>query len=195
MKKSTIITSKTDQLPGVLMLAAMLCCTAGLTTARAQSALEIAMTAEAVCEAGYADTWIVGATCDLGSSIDIKENDAIDIQCNIQTKGWSVDFYVEPPGTDPNSTVSQAVQHTVCPGNGYLAVDADDNLVLQCNYWDGLDQVARQLEIALLPVAEPGIKSMRWLSREVDNPNVVCGIAGRPEDGTAVGGSGNIVTE
>lgn len=134
--------------------------------------------------------WIIGDACDLGSSTNLQSNDAIDIQCDSQTGRWSVDFYQEPAGADPNDPVSQATRIPLCPGNGRVVSNADGELVLSCSYWESTDNVARELVIQPQPSTQPNVHSMSWLARDLDNPNVVCGIHGRPDAGTGVGSGG-----
>ncbi len=134
--------------------------------------------------------WIIGTACDLGSSTDLQSNDAIDIQCDTQTGQWTVDFYQEPAGADPNDPVSQARRIPLCPGNGRVVSNADGELVLSCNYWESQDNVARELVIQPQASTQANVQSMSWLARDIDNPNVVCGIHGRPDAGTGVGSGG-----
>ena len=131
--------------------------------------------------------WIIGDACDLGSSTDLQTSDAIDIQCNSQTGKWTVDFYQEPANADPNDPISQATRIPLCPGNGRVISNADGDLVLSCSYWESQDNVARELMIQPQPSTVPNVHSMSWMARDIDNPNVVCGIHGRPNAGTGVG--------
>jgi len=146
-----------------------------------------------VCNSGYAGTWIIGNSCDLGAATDLQTDDAMVVQCDSQTGAWSIDFYQEPADADPNDPVSQATRFPLCPGNGRLTSNADGDLVLRCNYWEAVDNVAKQLELQLQPSSEPNIRSISWQASELDNPNVICGVAGRPEGNTGVGSGGQTV--
>lgn len=143
----------------------------------------------AACQAGFANTWIVTQSCDLGKSADVKVNDAINIYCDATNGNWTVEFYLEPLGNIGAGQGSQAVAYSICPGNGRLVKTADADVMLQCNYWDSGVNTVKQLELELQPVTSAGVRQMDWLVREVDNPNVVCGISGRPEDDQAKGTS------
>ncbi len=145
------------------------------------------------CNAGFADTWIIANTCDLGGRTNLKTDDAFDISCDSSSGKWTVEFYEEPEGLDLNSmTSSQAVRYQVCPENGYLDINARGELVLRCNFWEATDNVAKQLEFKM--VSQNGIgggmREILWKSREIENPNVVCGAAGRPEDASGSGHTG-----
>jgi len=144
---------------------------------------------ELSCQGGYAETWIVGQSCFVGQSVDVKTDDAIHVSCNADNK-YSIAFFVEPAGTDP--ATSNAVQHDVCPGNGYITTNVDGEEVLRCNFWESSDNVAKQIDIQLQPAAygETG-RSMAWKVSELDNPNVVCGVSGRPGDDGDTAGSGH----
>lgn len=184
MKRRTII--NTNRFPVIATLAIWLC-----STVNAQEFLTIEK--GKVCHSGFGGTWIIGDVCALGNRMELKTDDAIDIQCDGQTGRWSVDFYVEPAGVDLNDPVSQATRYGLCPGNGYLGEDEDGQPVLRCNYWEPASHVTKQLEFALQPSTKPGIKHMSWLSRELDNPNVVCGIVNRGDDGSASGSGGQTI--
>lgn len=186
MKKCTSKSEKLNRL-SVCMLTMLL-----FGTASAQDYLNV--DASKACSAGYSGTWIIGDVCDLGNRIDLKTDDAIDIQCDNQTGRWNIDFYEEPANADPNDLVSQATRYALCPGNGYLAKGDNGQPVLRCNYWEPASNVAKQLEFELQAITDPGIRNISWLTRELDNPNVVCGIAGRPE-GDRDKGTGNNVVE
>ncbi len=147
------------------------------------------------CAAGYEATWIISRACDLGGGLVMQADDAIDIQCDDVTGRWSADFYQEPVGADTNTAISQATRHAVCPGNGYITKAEDGRAVLRCDFWQATNNVSKQLEFELLPSTRPGIREMRWLSREVANPNVVCGISGRPEGGRDTGSGGHSIVE
>ncbi len=153
--------------------------------------LNVSPNIKSTCSEGFADIWIVGQACDIGGNTNIKADDAIHIQCDSATQKWSVDFYEEPVNADSTGSSSQAIRHTVCPGNGYLAENADGKLVLQCNYWEPTSNVSKQLEFELMPSAGSAHRSMRWLSRDIDNPNTVCGVAGRADDSVIVGTGNN----
>jgi len=146
------------------------------------------VTAAEACSAGYAETWIIGQSCFVGNSMDVKTDDAIHISC-ADNNEYSIAFYIEPAGSDP--ATSNAVQHKVCPGNGYITRNADGEQVLRCNFWESVDNIAKQLEVQLQPAAygESG-RSMSWKVSEVDSPNVVCGVSGRPNDNSETVGSG-----
>jgi len=146
------------------------------------------VTAAEACSAGYAETWIIGQSCFVGNSMDVKTDDAIHISC-ADNNEYSIAFYIEPAGSD--SATSNAVQHKVCPGNGYITRNADGEQVLRCNFWESVDNIAKQLEVQLQPAAygESG-RSMSWKVSEVDSPNVVCGVSGRPNDNSETVGSG-----
>lgn len=146
---------------------------------------------KSTCSAGFADIWIIGQACDIGGSTNIKADDAIHVQCDTATQTWSVDFYEEPVNADSNDASSQATRHAVCPGNGYLTKNPDGKLVLQCNYWESTSNVSKRLEFELMPSTGSGHRGMRWLSRDIDNPNTVCGIAGRADDSVIVGTGNN----
>ncbi len=191
MKTCTSMSKQLNRLPVMWILAVLLIGSVGLETVKAQGYMDIA-TSNA-CNAGYSGVWIIGNVCDLGGSINIKTDDAIDIQCDNQTDRWSIDFYEEPADADPNAPASQATRYRLCPGNGYLAKDADGRQVLRCNFWESVDNVAKQLEFELQTITDPNIRAVSWLTRELDNPNVICGIAGRGDDGSASGSGGQTI--
>ncbi len=141
------------------------------------------------CSSGYAETWIVGQSCFIGSSADVKTDDAIHISCSGNNE-YSIAFYLEPANSDP-AAGSQAVAHKVCPGNGYITSNADGEQVLRCNFWESSDNIAKQLDIQLQPlVTGQSGRSMNWKVSEQENPNVVCGVSGRPNDDSDTAGSG-----
>lgn len=146
------------------------------------------------CNAGYTGTWIIGDACDLGGNTNIKTNDAIDIQCDANSGQWSVDFYQEPANADPNGA-SQAERLAVCPGNGFITKAEGGRLRLQCNFWESVNNVVKQLEFKLEPVATANIVNMSWLTRDQDDPNVVCNVAGRPEGGEGTGSAGQTIND
>lgn len=174
MKTTTAKTKFVPQLIYVLFLPTLIC-GAGISSAIAQQ-IDLSLATGSACDIGYAETWIIDSACDLGGRTDIKANDAIHIQCDAKTERWSVDFYEEQADN------SQSVRYEICPGNGFLTKSKDGKPMLQCNFWEPNDNVSKQLEFVLEPVADPRVRSVRWLSRETDNPNVVCGFAGRPGD-------------
>lgn len=178
---------KLHLLPVITIATGLLGSPAGLERAWAGDGLK--QDATSACQSGFAGIWVIDKVCDLGS-LDLNVQDAIDIQCNAQTGQWSVDFYAEPAGTDSDS---QAIKHPVCPGNGRLVKGENEQILLQCNYWDAADNISKQLEFALQGITEPGVETMRWLSREMNNPNVVCGVAGRGEGGGDDGSSGRTI--
>jgi len=141
------------------------------------------------CSSGYAETWIVGQSCFVGQSVDVKTDDAIHVSCNADN-AYSIAFFVEPAGTDP--ATSNAIQYDVCPGNGHITTNVDGEEVLRCNFWESSDNVAKQIDIQLQPAAygETG-RSMNWKVSELDNPNVVCGVSGRPGEEGDTAGSGH----
>lgn len=183
-------TAEMIQVPQGFLVLMVFVCGVVMTTARAQE--ELIGGLNNACDAGFAETWIIDSACELGGQTNIKANDAIHIQCDTQTKRWSIDFYVEPTSTNPQSP-DQSTRYEVCPGNGFLTKSADGKPMLQCNFWEAEANVAKQLEFVLEPITDPAIRTMRWLSRERDNPNVVCGIAGRPDDGTVGASSGRTI--
>ena len=141
------------------------------------------------CDTDYTETWIVGQSCFVGLSVDVQTDDAIHVSCNADNE-YSIAFFVEPAGTDP--ATSNAIQHDVCPGNGYITTNVDGEEVLRCNFWESTDNVAKQIDIQLQPAAygETG-RSMAWKVSELDNPNVVCGVSGRPGQEGDTAGSGH----
>lgn len=179
-------------LPAMIVVAGLLCNPVGLERAWAWAGDGLKQDAILACQSGFAGTWVIDKVCDLGS-VDLRAQDAIDIQCDAKTGQWSVDFYAEPVGADLDSPASQATRHALCPGNGRLVKGEDARMLLQCNYWDATDNISKQLEFALQGITEPDIESMRWLSREMENPNVVCGVAGRGEGGGDSGSSGRTI--
>lgn len=172
-------TAKMIQVPQGFLVLTVLLCGVVMTTARAQN--ELVAGSASACDAGFAETWIIGSACDLGGKTDIKANDAIHIQCDTKTERWTIEFYEEPAINDPQSP-SESTRYEICPGNGFLTKNANGKPMLQCNFWEPESNVAKQLEFVLEPITNPRVRSMRWLSRERDNPNVICGIAGRPGD-------------
>ena len=141
------------------------------------------------CNAGFAETWIVGQSCFVGRSIAVKTNDAIHISC-AGNDVYSIALFVEPAGSDP--ATSNAVAHEICPGNGRITRNADGDQVLRCNFWESVENVAKQLEVKLQSsVSGTNIRSMSWKVSELDNPNVVCGVSGRPNDDSDTVGSGH----
>lgn len=192
MKKRTSTISDTLPSPIRIYTLAILVFASFMTSAvqASDGFLNILPEAKSICEVGFADTWIINQSCDIGGPTNIKTDDAIHIQCDSVTKKWSIDFYEEPANADPDAASSQAVRRAVCPGNGYLAKGADGKLILQCNYWESESNVAKQLEFELVPQNGSNHRSMRWLSRDINNPNVVCEIAGRADD-SVIGGAGS----
>lgn len=141
------------------------------------------------CDTDYTETWIVGESCFVGLSVDVQSDDAIHVSCNASNE-YSIAFFIEPAGSDP--ATSNAVQHDVCPGNGYITTNVDGEEVLRCNFWESTDNVAKQIDIQLQPQAYgESIRTMSWKVSELDNPNVVCGISGRPGDDGDTAGSGH----
>lgn len=190
MKANTTKSIRINLAPGFFLLTGLVLGTVTIDSASAQISNTIVAQAKNSCSAGYTGTWIIGNTCDLGSATDLKRDDAIDVQCNVSNGQWSVDFYQEPEMIDGN--ISQATHYPICPGNGYIT-SINGRQVLKCDYWESVDNVVKQLELKLEPTVEVGIRSMSWLARETDNPNVVCGVAGRPDDGSATGSSGQTI--
>lgn len=185
MKKMTTKTKLVPQIAYILILPTILF-SAGISSAVAQQ-IDVLPGKESACDVGYAETWVIGSACDLGGRTDIKSDDAIHIQCDTKTGRWSVDFYEEQAN-------SQSVRYEICPGNGFLTKSKSGKPMLQCNFWEPNDNVAKQLEFELEPVINSSIKSMSWRSYERDNPNVVCGVAGRPSDPDTGGSSHTIVS-
>ncbi len=140
-----------------------------------------------VCNSGFAGTWIIGNSCDLGAATDLHTDDAMVVQCDSSTGRYSIDFFAA------DASGSDAIRYPLCPGNGRLVSNASGELVLRCNYWEAADNVARQLDLQLQPSSEPNIRSISWQAIDLDNPNVVCGVAGRPEGGTDVGSGGQTI--
>ncbi len=183
---------------GVLIITWLLYSLAVINTASANNLLDTLLTDASACSTGYADIWIVTRTCDIGSSTDIKVDDAIHIQCDTATSQWSVDFYAEPAGADPNIITSDAIRYPICPGNGYLELNEAGNLVMRCNFWEAQDNLVKQLEFEMDKITEQGYsgeRTMQWKVIERDNPNVVCGTSGRPDNGSDTGGSRTIADE
>ena len=185
-KQTTVFFSPSKSIPLAIFAALLL--TSMIGPALAQQAVDQDAIAADACTAGYAETWIIGQSCFVGRSMDVKTNDAIHISC-AGNNDYSIAFFIEPAGSDP--ATSNAVQHDVCPGNGYITRNADGEQVLRCNFWESVDNVAKQLEVQLQPAAygETG-RSMSWQASELDNPNVVCGVSGRPNDDSETVGSG-----
>ncbi len=185
-KQTTVFFSPSKSIP--LAISAALLLTSMVGSAVAQQVIAQDIQSARACTSGYAETWIIGQSCFVGNSMDVKTDDAIHISCAGNNE-YSIAFYIEPAGSDP--ATSNAVQHNVCPGNGYITRNADGEQVLRCNFWESVDNVAKQLEVQLQPAAygESG-RSMSWKVSEVDNPNVVCGISGRPDDESETVGSG-----
>lgn len=145
----------------------------------------------ASCGIGLADTWIITRQCNLGGGTNIKVDDAINIQCDVNTQLWTVEFYEEVQDASNN----QSIRYEVCPGNGYLDVNDSGQMVMRCNYWESDNNLRKQLVFAMdEPVIQSnyGEKSMTWTVIDRDNPNMACGIAARPESGTG-SGSGTTV--
>jgi len=170
----------------ILLLTTIICPNAIINQSMAQNPSSLNN-----CNGGYAETWIVGRSCFVGQSVDVKTDDAIHISCHANN-AYSIAFFVEPAGSDPST--SNAVQHDVCPGNGYITNNADGEEVLRCSFWESADNVAKQLEVKL-QTAEPAEygnpgRTMNWKVTELDNPNVVCGVSGRPGDEGETAGSG-----
>ncbi len=149
---------------------------------------------KASCDAGFADTWIIGKSCDLGGHTNIKVYDAINIDCDASSGKWSVEFFEEPIGVGlDNMTSSNAVRYQLCPANGYLDFNTKGELVLRCNFWEPVDNVTKQLEFEMSSQNGIGVgmREILWKATEIDNPNVICGISGRPEGGTRDTGNAN----
>lgn len=184
-------TNISKHLSVLTMMSVLLTGAMALETATAQNLMDAQISN--TCHSGFTGTWIIGNACDLGGRTNLKTDDAMVVQCDADTKLWSVDFYEEPANADPNDPISQATRYPLCPGNGRLLTNADGELVLRCNFWESVDNVAKQLELQPQASTEPNIKSISWQSSELENPNVVCGIAGRPESGTDVGSGGQTI--
>jgi len=185
MKKRT---NTMRRLSALGLLSTLVTTTMTLNTVIAQDNMHVEL--DKGCNAGFAGTWIIGNACDVGGNTNLKTDDAIVLQCDSVDGSWSVDFFEEPADADPNAPFAQAIQYALCPGNGKLDFNADGDMVLRCNFWEAVDNVTKQLEFSLQPDTEPNIRSISWLSRELNNPNMVCGVAGRPESGTDVGSGG-----
>lgn len=167
--------------------AVLLCSLAALNTAFATDSLLNSLTGygESTCETDFAETWIVTQSCDLGTVADVKVNDAINIHCDSNTNRWTIELYLEPSAGEPGN----AVAYNICPGNGYVVKTGEGQTALHCQYWQADINKVKRLEFELQPVTDPNIRHMDWLVRDMDDPNVVCGIAGRPEDDQAKGTS------
>lgn len=134
------------------------------------------------CTADFDGLWIIDQACQVDSSINVKSGDAININCN--DGAYSISFFIEPE--DGASQKSDAVEYGFCPGNAQVNFVEGQN-VLSCNFWGAGDQVAKQLEVSNLVSEASGQNWISWLVRDIDNPNRVCGISGRPDDGKGTG--------
>ena len=141
-------------LPQAVLVAGLIVSTQGMAQQHEASFIHARQ-----CNTGYEGTWIIGRTCDLGGATNIKTDDAIHVQCDIRTGRWSIDFYEEPT-TNTSSTGSQAQRLAVCPGNGFITKTEDGREILQCNYWESVDNVAKQLEFELEPAINANIINM-----------------------------------